>query len=183
MQMFNFFNIFDNSVLNFIQSYCRTGFLDYVMKFASSLGNGGAVWIIIALGLAVSKKYRKSGLMILGALLLSAVSGDIIIKNLVRRPRPCTYIPAYRMIVLKPDSYSFPSGHTAASFAAAGIFLMEIKRYRLPVVLLACLIAFSRMYLYVHYPTDVLGGIVLGLLCSYVIIKFVTFFTVKFRKC
>lgn len=181
--MIHFLSVFDNSILNFIQNSCRTEFLDSAMKFISSLGNGGAIWIIIASGLIVSKKYRKDGLMILGALLLSALLGDIIIKGLVRRPRPCTYIPVSKMLVQKPDSYSFPSGHTAASFAAAGIFLLDIKKYRFPVTVLACLIAFSRMYLYVHYPTDILGGIILGMFCSYVIVKSVTLFTVKFRKC
>jgi undecaprenyl-diphosphatase len=88
----------------------------------------------------------------------------------VQRIRPSADIPEINMLIAKPLSYSFPSGHAASSFAVAGVLSKYFKKYAPEFLGLASLIAFSRLYLYVHYPTDVLAGIILGLICSRIII-------------
>lgn len=157
---------FDISILNFIYHWCHNYLLDKVMPWITSLGSSGFIWIVIAIILLIRKNYRKAGLMTICVLLLTTLLGEGIIKHLAQRPRPFADIPTMKLLIPKPVSYSFPSGHTASSFAAAGILAKEFKRYRIPVILLAALIAFSRMYLYVHYPTDIIGGILLGLVCA-----------------
>ena len=108
--------------------------------------------------------------MALGALILSTILGEGILKHVVQRVRPSEDIPAVNLLIAKPLSYSFPSGHTASSFAVAGVLAKYFKDYAIEFLGLASLIAFSRLYLYVHYPTDVLAGIILGLICSRIII-------------
>ncbi|GFP77722.1 phosphatase PAP2 family protein [Clostridium fungisolvens] len=167
----------DNSILDFISNNLHSLWLDKLMISLTDLGDGGIIWIAIALGLIVSKKYRKSGFMLLMAILLGALFGEMIIKNIVQRARPFTHVPGMELLIKKPNSYSFPSGHTTASFAAAGILSYCFRKYRVAFYLLAALIAFSRLYLYVHYPSDVLGGIVLGslscLLTIYIFNKYI----------
>jgi undecaprenyl-diphosphatase len=120
----------------------------------------------------ITPKYRKVGILTICALILSSILGEGLIKHLVKRPRPFIADPAVQLLIAKPLSYSFPSGHTTSAFAAAGIIVKMVKRYRAYVITLALLIAFSRMYLFVHYPTDIVGGIILGLVCSKIVIYF-----------
>lgn len=140
--------------------------MDKVMIAITNLGNGGAVWIFIGLVLTASKKYRKAGFITLAALILSAILGEGILKHLVQRMRPSANIPQASLLIAKPSSYSFPSGHSAASFAAATVLAKYFRKLRIPVFCFAALIAFSRLYLYVHYPSDVLFGIILGTICG-----------------
>ncbi|MFA9399001.1 MAG: phosphatase PAP2 family protein [Clostridiaceae bacterium] len=168
--MMNFINKFDSSILLFIKDNMNGAIMDKIMVLFTSLGNGGAVWIIIAVILMINKKYRKIGFMALVALLLTTILGEGVLKNLVQRIRPCEAIPAVNLLISKPLTYSFPSGHTASSFAVAGVLAKYLKKYAIGFFSLALLIAFSRLYLYVHYPTDVLAGMILGLLCSVVVI-------------
>ncbi|MBK1812455.1 phosphatase PAP2 family protein [Clostridium sp. YIM B02505] len=167
----------DNSILDFIKNNLHSFWLDKVMIVLTNLGDSGVIWIAIALGLIISKKYRKSGFMLLMAIILGALFGEVIIKNIVQRGRPFTHVPGMELLIKKPNSYSFPSGHTTASFAAAGILSYCFRTYSVAFYLLAALIAFSRLYLYVHYPSDVLGGIVLGslscLLTIYIFRKYI----------
>lgn len=160
----------DNSILFFINNNMHNPILDKVMVVFTSLGNNGFIWIIIALLLISKKKYRNIGVMVLGALLLGTILGDGILKPLFHRLRPSADIAPSKLLIVKPMSYSFPSGHTTSSFAAAGVLSKYLKKYAFEFFILASLIAFSRMYLFVHYPTDVLGGIFLGLVCSRIII-------------
>ena len=157
---------FDFSILKFINSYFRNNFFDAVMPAISSLGDKGLIWILISLLLIISKKYRKVGVLCLGALALGTLMSEGIIKHIVRRPRPFLELPDIDLLIKKPSSFSFPSGHTTSSFAAANIISVKIKKYSIPAMLLASLIAFSRLYLFVHYPFDVLAGIILGILTS-----------------
>jgi undecaprenyl-diphosphatase len=143
--------------------------MDKVMVIITSLGNMGIIWVVISALLIMNKKYRSVGIMVLAALLLSTILGEGILKHVVRRIRPSANISAVNLLITKPLTYSFPSGHTTSSFAAAGILARCFKEYALEIFALASLIAFSRLYLYVHYPTDVLAGIILGLACSNVI--------------
>ena len=156
----------DNSILLFIKNNMHSDIMDGAMVTITSLGNGGAIWIIIAVLLMINKKYRKISFIVLGALILCTILGEEILKYVIQRIRPCVDIPVINMLIAKPLSYSFPSGHSASSFAAAGVLSKYFKKYTLVFFTLASLIAFSRLYLYVHYPTDVLAGIILGLICS-----------------
>lgn len=164
----------DRCILEFIQTYMHTPFLDKVMPLTTKLGNFGTIWIVISLILILSKKYRKAGILAIYSLLIAAILGEGIIKNIIARPRPFMKMLDIDLLIPKPTSYSFPSGHTASSIAAAMAYakMIEDKRIVIALVLLACTIAFSRLYLMVHYPTDILGGIVLGVLSSKLAYKF-----------
>lgn len=160
----------DNSILLYIKNNMHGHMMDRAMVIVTSLGNKGFIWIIIAVLLIINKKYRKIGFIALGALILSTILGEGILKHVVQRIRPSADISAVNLLISKPLSYSFPSGHTASSFAVTGVLVKYFKKYAPGFWILASLIAFSRLYLYVHYPTDVLGGIILGLICSNVVI-------------
>ncbi len=170
MKIISLIQKFDSSILLYIKDNMHGTIMDKVMVAITSLGDNGAIWIIIAIILMINKKYRKIGFMALIALLLSTILGEGILKNVVQRIRPSADIPAIDLLIVKPLSYSFPSGHTTSSFAVAGVLAKYFKNYALEIFSLASLIAFSRLYLYVHYPTDVLAGVVLGLICSGIIV-------------
>lgn len=159
---------FEFAFLDFIQNSLRTNIGDFFFTTITHLGDKGIVWIILGLALLIPKKTRKSGIAVLIALVADLILCNIIIKPLVARPRPFAINTDIALLIKKPGEFSFPSGHTAASFAAAFalLFRKEKKIWQASMVL-AVLIAFSRMYLYVHYPTDILGGIVIGLVCGY----------------
>ena len=154
-------------ILNLIQGL-RTSFGDFVVPLISSLGNAGVLWILLTVVLLLVPKKREVGMILLFALLVDLLLCNILIKPLVARVRPYDVNTAIRLLVDKPVDYSFPSGHTAASFASvAALYLAGEKRLWKWALAAAVLIAFSRMYLYVHYPTDVLGGIAVGVLAGY----------------
>lgn len=159
----------DFSILHFIAENLRTPWMDGVMVFITKLGDGGAIWIFTALCLLMAPKYRKQVPFFLAALIVSFLLGEGIIKNLVERIRPFQVEGAV-LLIHAPSGYSFPSGHTATSFACA-MALWKINRHMGAAgFTIAGLIGFSRLYLYVHYPTDVLCGIVLGIataMCLY----------------
>ncbi len=128
------------------------------MRFISMLGNGGILWIIIGLVLAIDPKHRKMAWVLFLALGIEFLLCNVLLKNLFAMPRPCDLNPSVALLIPKPQDYSFPSGHTASSFAAVTVlYLMGVKRWYWALVL-AGLIAFSRMYLDVHFPIDILGG-------------------------
>lgn len=161
---------FDRSILLYIKDNMHGPIMDKVMVISTYLGNRGLIWIVIIVSLMISKKYRKIGFIALLALILSTILGEGILKHLVKRIRPSANIPAGNLLIAKPLSYSFPSGHATSSFSVAGVLAKYFKKYAIEFFSLASLISFSRLYLYVHYPTDVLAGIVLGLICSGIII-------------
>lgn len=162
---------FDTGILDFIKDYLHNPFMDKIMPTITSLGNAGFIWIVITLVLIIMPKYRKVGIMSACALILNAILGEVILKNIFERSRPFIGLGDITLLIKEPTSFSFPSGHTASSFAAAGIIGTMIKKYRWQVFTFASLIAFSRLYLYVHYPTDVIGGIILGLFSSGIVLK------------
>lgn len=148
----------------------HTPVLTSVMKVITSLGNGGMIWIILAVILLLLPKTRKTGMVVAAALILDLILCNGLLKNLVARTRPYDIQTTVKILIAKPSDYSFPSGHTAASFAAAmGLYFAKDRDRKLwiPALILSVLIAFSRLYFYVHYPTDVLGGALLGTLCGY----------------
>ena len=149
--------------LNSIQHLLRNEFLDAVMPFISSLGNAGIFWILLTVVLLIIPKTRKAGVASAIALVLMLVTGNMILKPLIARLRPFTVNTAIELLIPPPSDFSFPSGHTFASFASATAILKNNRRLGIPAIILAVLIAFSRLYLYVHYPTDILGGVLVGL--------------------
>lgn len=154
---------FEFAILDFIQDNIRCGFLDTVLPFISRLGNKGFIWILgAALLIIFSKKHKKHGLLILAILLTGVIVGNLCLKNLVMRPRPCWINDSVDMLCRIPKDYSFPSGHTLSSFGAAAGFAYADRKMGIAAYVLACVIAFSRMYMYVHFPTDILGGMVIG---------------------
>lgn len=143
--------------------------LDWFMCFITSFGNYGFFWLIVAIVLIIIQKTRRLGVIVLIGLLLNGILCDGILKNMFQRPRPCDVNTAVHMIVPRPYGWSFPSGHASASFTlATAIYCAGKKKAGTALFVFATLIAFSRMYLYVHYPTDVLCGTLLGIFCGYV---------------
>lgn len=146
------------SILDFIQNHLRTVFGDFMMPLISKLGNGGIIWLGLSGLLCVIPKYRKFGVTILTALVLDALLCNVMLKPLVGRMRPFTVNVGVELLINAPTDFSFPSGHTAASFSVAFALLFSKNKLWIPSMILASLIAFSRLYLYVHYPSDVLAG-------------------------
>jgi len=138
--------------------------LDAVMSGVTYLGSGGVIWLAVAVMLFVTKRDRRLAVLLVVSLVATAVTGELIIKNVVQRLRPFITDPTIELIISAPSGYSFPSGHTASGFGCATVICRECKERwpRVAAVALAALIAFSRLYLNVHYPTDILGGIILG---------------------
>ncbi|MCF0147579.1 MAG: phosphatase PAP2 family protein, partial [Clostridium sp.] len=159
--MVEIINNLDISILNFIRNNFSNLFMDKLMVVITSLGDRGLIWIAMALILLAIKKYRKIGIILLIALLITSLIGEGIIKNIVQRPRAFLSYPDIRLLINPPESFSFPSGHTASSFAAAFVLSHYFKKWNFLFYFLAILIAFSRLYLFVHYPSDIIFGIIL----------------------
>ena len=157
----------DGEILLQIQQHLRTDMLTPFMKIVTFLGNGGWFWILCAVVLLAIPKTRKTGYAAVFSLIFGAIVTNLLLKNIVARPRPFAEIEALIPLIAKPTDFSFPSGHTTASFAVALVmFRMLPKKIGIPAVVLAALVAFSRLYLGVHYPTDVLVGFVVALVGS-----------------
>ena len=137
----------DGDILLWIQDNLRAGWLDPIMKFITYLANGGALWIGICVLLLILKK----------------TINNIILKNIIARTRPYEVVEGLNRIIGAQSDFSFPSGHSGASFAVAVVMFMEMpKKYGVPALIVATLIAFSRLYVGVHYPFDVIAGVLTG---------------------
>ena len=164
---------FDLPILDWIAANLSCPFLDTVMPLITALGDAGIFWMVMAAILLLFKPTRRIGLGMGIAMLMGLLLCNLTLKPLCQRPRPYDYqyetfgklIP---LIIERQHDFSFPSGHTIASFEAAGVIAMNNKKWGIGALALACLIAFSRLYLYVHYPTDVLVSVVLGLVLAFV---------------
>ena len=157
----------DGEILLQIQQHLRTDMLTPFMKIVTFLGNGGWFWILCAVVLLAVPKTRKTGYAAVLSRIFGVIVTNLLLKNIVARPRPFAEIEALIPLIAKPTDFSFPSGHTTASFAVALVMLRMLpKKIGIPAVVLAALVAFSRLYLGVHYPTDVLTGFVVALVGS-----------------
>ena len=154
---------FDQAVLSWFQSL-HMDWLDGLMVFITSLGNYGAVWFAAGIALLFFPSYRRYGVLLIAGVITGYLLGDLVLKPLVARPRPFVSLPEAELLIPLPHSFSFPSGHAPSSFAAAEALFLADKRLGIPACILAAFIAFSRHYLFVHYPTDVLAGALLGVL-------------------
>ena len=164
---------FDLPILDWIAANLWCPLLDAVMPVITVLGDAGIFWMVIAAALLLFKKTRRVGLGMGIAMLMGLLLCNLTLKPLCQRPRPYDYqfdvfnklIP---LLIEQQHDFSFPSGHTIASFEAAGVIAQNNKKWGIPALILASLIAFSRLYLYVHYPTDVLVSVLLGLALAFV---------------
>ncbi len=169
MDLFSFLaEHFDLPILDWIAAHLWCPFLDAVMPVITLLGDAGIFWIAIAVILLFFPKTRRVGLGMGAALIIGLLVCNLTLKPLTARIRPYDYQLQHfgvtvKLLIEAQHDFSFPSGHTIASFEAATVLLIHSKKAGIPAVVLACLIAFSRLYLYVHYPTDVLVSVVLGI--------------------
>lgn len=154
------------AILDFIQKFANP-FFDWFFKVYTTLGNHGEIWIVIMVLLLIKKETRKIALFAVAALLIEYVSVEYIIKPLIERPRPFIVNDTIQLIIPKPSGYSFPSGHSASSFAVGYFLYLNNLKYKKTYLVLASLMAFSRLYVYVHYPTDVIVGVLLGIAIAY----------------
>lgn len=154
------------SLLHFIQSL-RNDWLDQAMLFVSTLGNVGAIWIALAALLLIVPGFRRSGLAVSFALAIDFVVVNLILKPWVGRERPCDLTVPEDMLLACLSDHSFPSGHTAAAFAAVVALLFCHPKAGMVALMLALLMGFSRLYLFVHYPSDVIAGALLGILFGF----------------
>lgn len=152
----------DNAILGAVQQL-RCAFLDWFLPLYSSLGNSGMIFILIALVLLLIPKTRHVGATMALALIFCLLSGNLLLKPLVARVRPYEANGFTGLLVPPLSDFSFPSGHTFAAVAVAVTLLFHYKKAGVAALLAALLMAFSRLYLYVHYPSDVLAGALLGL--------------------
>lgn len=164
---------FDLPILDWIAAHLHCTLLDRLMPLITALGNGGIFWILLSVVFMLIPRYRKAGFSMAVALLMGLLICNLTLKPLVARIRPYDYqlqnfgksIP---LLIATPHDYSFPSGHTIASFEAAVALLIRDRKLGIVAMVLAVLIAFSRLYLYVHYPTDVLASVALGTLLAFI---------------
>ena len=157
----------ESAILLWIQNNLRCGFLTPVMRVITTLGNGGAFWIVLTLLLLIFKRTRRMGVYCAASMLLTLLVVNLCIKPLAARTRPYELIQGLEILVSRPRDFSFPSGHSANSLTCAWtIFRLAPRKHGVPALVLAILIALSRLYVGVHFPTDVLAGAAIGVLLS-----------------
>lgn len=173
--MFDFIINIDKTILYWIQDTLKCAFCDKFFVIATYFGEKGIFWLALAILLIAIPKTRKIGITALAAIAVTFVLSQLVIKNIVGRVRPFEYFgyDLALMLIDIPHDSSFPSSHTAVSITAGLAILLHDRKIGIPAMIIAVLVAFSRMYLFVHYPSDVLVGAVLG-----TIIAIIAFFTV-----
>ncbi len=162
---------FDEQALMFIQDYMRNDVLTEVMQFFTLIGDAGAVWIGAGLILVANKKTRNRAIVALGALGITAVAINVVLKNIFKRPRPFLEMEEIVTLAHEFESYSFPSGHASSSIAMATALTMLYGKKAAWSFVPASLITFSRPYLGVHYVTDVVVGGAIGALCAAAVVQ------------
>lgn len=178
----NYLQNIDIEILRWIQFSLRNPALTSVFTFITSLGNSGFIWIASSLVLIVQKKWRKVGIISLLALLISLLI-TFAIKLTVMRPRPFMAFEDLVNLIMPSEMNSFPSGHTSSSIACAAVIYKYLpKKWGITAYILAFLIAFSRLYVGVHYPSDVIAGALVGWLSAYLAVKLFNWLKPKYLK-
>lgn len=163
---------FEGSILLFLQNYVRNPVLNALLIPFTLSNNAGISCILIVAVFIYFKSLRKAGILMGISLLLEFLLNNLIIKNLFARIRPYEVIDGLILLVGKAPDYSFPSGHTGSAFAlAVVIFMVMDRKYGIIALVLASLMGFSRLYVGIHYPSDVLGGVILGVVTSVIAVK------------
>lgn len=160
----------DEAVLAWIAEHLRVSFLDPIVIFYTNLGNKGLVFIGAALLLLLFRKTRRAGGAALGGLVLGGIAVNLTLKPLVARPRPYQVMELLEPLMDAPNDYSFPSGHTNAAFAFAAALCVALpascKKGKTAALIAAVLMGLSRLYVGVHFPSDVVCGALVGSLCG-----------------
>ena len=153
------------NILLWVQENLRYEWLDPIVKAITNTGY--FIWVILALWFLINKNSRKLGIVTSVSLVYNLLLVNLVLKNIIGRTRPYEVIEGLVSIVGEQSDKSFPSGHTSIAFAfVAVLWFMSSKKISVPLTILAALISFSRVYIGVHYPTDILGGVVFGILCA-----------------
>ena len=174
---------FDSSILMWIQDNLRTGFLNPIVNVITRLGDKGILWIAVTLALLAFRKTRRMGVFCMVSMVIGLIVTNLIIKNWVARVRPYVLIEGLECLVGVQKDFSFPSGHTTNSLACAWVlFKMAPRKWGVTALVVAILISLSRLYVGVHYPTDVLGGAVIGLGSACLALWLVPKLEKKFRR-
>lgn len=174
-------NTWDGQLLLLIQNHLRSEALTPIVVFITNLGNAGMIWIILSVILLFPRKTRRAGLLSLLALLGSLCVTNLVLKNYVARVRPYEVVQGLQCLIPAQRDWSFPSGHASASFASAvSVYKSSPRWLGVPVMILAFAISLSRLYVGVHYPSDVLVGMVIGTLIA--LILFWIFGEKKYKK-
>lgn len=162
---------FDISVLMFIREHIAGEPLDYLMRALTFISDNGLIWIALALLLLCFPRWRVTGLKLILGLAIFHLVCNLGLKLLIQRARPFTLVEGLKLLIEAPTDYSFPSGHTMSSAMCAVILLHDDRRIGIPASVLAFAIGCSRLYMFVHFPTDVLAGALLGILLGWGINK------------
>lgn len=168
--MLNYIKKIDEKIINCVTSWQKPLFSKILLPF-TKLGSLGIIWLLISLPMLINENTRKAGAKTILAVLVTGFLGEVFIKNLAKRTRPSRYIENQDMLIKKPITYSFPSGHTSSSVACAIIISSFYPCMIIPVSILAFLVSFSRLYFKVHYPSDILAGALLGIICAVFIVN------------
>lgn len=161
----------DFDILFYLQNHIRTPFLDRFLSFYTMLGNGCFLWLALCFLLLLTKKYRTCGMYALLSLFVGIILGDQILKPLFCRVRPCNLCPTVSLVIPCPGGYSFPSGHTMSSFTCVTAIYCCEKKLGLFLYPFAFLMGFSRLYLFVHFPSDVVCGAILGVITACIMVS------------
>ncbi len=158
---------FEFTILDFIQQNLRSELMDKIMVSITHLGDAGVIWILLTIALLLIPKTRRVGFTLALALIFDLVLCNMIVKPFVARIRPYDINTAVSLLIDRQVDYSFPSGHTAAGVTCTVALYLMRRRWLWKISFcLSILIAFSRLYLYVHFPTDIIGGIMIGVICG-----------------
>ena len=166
--MLEWLSALDGNILLWIQEFLRVDLLNAVLSFYTKLGDSGLAWIAVSVIMLIFPKTRRAGLLALLAMALGFLCTNVVLKHLVARPRPWLVVEGLTFLVVEPDPNSFPSGHATCAFAAGGAWWRtQTRRWaRVTGLVLAAVMAFSRLYVGVHFPSDVLVGCLVGFGCS-----------------
>lgn len=161
----------DISIMLWIQEYLRSPLMDSIMLFFTRIGDLLALWIFIIFIILLLKKEKRNAIQLALSLVVTFIISEVLLKNMIKRPRPFVENSQLPSLIEQPNTYSFPSSHSSTSFAVATSLTFINRIWGLVAYPIAILIAFSRVYLNVHHPSDVIVGMLVGTLVSFIINK------------